>query len=76
MKTVEARCHYITRSALECAFDQGVPYSMRHIAAKQQCEFCEKLRGIGYIFFTEAGKPRCLYCETVQLFKAPVVKPE
>lgn len=31
-------------------------------AVKQECDFCHKVRGIGYILFTEDNLCKCLYC--------------
>lgn len=38
-------------------------------AAYQMCDFCYIEKGIGFIWFTEDGKCKCLACETIELFK-------
>lgn len=47
---------YLARNQMDLEFYQ------RKDAVKQECDFCHKLRGLGYILMTEDGQCKCLYC--------------
>ena len=62
MKKIEIQAQRFTEDAWFAARESGVEFETKQFAVMQECELCKKLRGIGYIYFTEENIPVCIFC--------------
>lgn len=68
MREIEIRAQNFSDHSWEMALSYGAMPWQRDEASRERCECCGKLRGLGYIWFTEDNHTQCLWCETIKLF--------